>query len=126
MQVVTDFFDELKSRSQGYASMEYSQIGYRKNDLVRLDVKINNELCEPLANIVHRDNAYYVGRALVKRLKELIPRQQFQFSIQAAIGSKVIASEGVKGGCLLLSSLASIHAFSRMLSQAWNVLGHYL
>ena len=97
MQVVTDFFDELKSRSQGYASMEYSQIGYRPNDLVRLDVKINNELCEPLANIVHRDKAYYVGRALVKRLKELIPRQQFQFSIQAAIGSKIIASEGVKG-----------------------------
>lgn len=97
MQVVTDFFDDLKSRSQGYASMEYSQIGYRPNRLVRLDIRINNEVCEPLANIVHRDNAYTVGRSLVKRLKELIPRQQFKFSIQAAIGGKIVASEGVQG-----------------------------
>ncbi len=62
MQVVTDFFDELKSRSQGYASMEYQITGYRKNDLVRLDIKINNEAAEPLACIVHREAAYRTGR----------------------------------------------------------------
>ena len=94
-EVVTDFFDGLKSRSQGYASMEYSVTGYRKSDLVRLDFKINGELAEPLATIVHRDAAYGVGRALVKKLKELIPRQQFRIPIQAAIGSRVIASEAL-------------------------------
>lgn len=102
MQVVTDFFDELKSRSQGYASMEYHITGYRKNDLVRLDIKINGEMAEPLANIVHRSNAYQVGRALTKRLKELIPRQQFKVPIQAAIGAKVVASESIPGLHLLL------------------------
>ena len=101
--MVTDFFDELKSRSRGYASMEYNVTGYRKNDLVRLDIKINNEPVEPLTNIVHRDNAYRVGRALTKRLKELIPRQQFKIPIQAAIGSRVVASESISG--LAASSL---------------------
>ena len=94
---MTDFFDELKSRSQGYASMEYHITGYRKNDLVRLDIKINNELAEPMANIVHRNNAYHVGRAMVKRLKELIPRQQFKVPIQAAIGAKIVAAESLSG-----------------------------
>ncbi|GAB4820181.1 hypothetical protein N2152v2_007227 [Parachlorella kessleri] len=94
-EVVTDFFDQLKSRSKGYASMEYSMTGYRKNDLVLLDVKINSETVDPLAAIVHRDQAYYVGKALVKRLKELIPRQQFRVPIQAAIGSRVVASESI-------------------------------
>ncbi|PSC73136.1 Elongation factor 4 [Micractinium conductrix] len=94
-EVVTDFFDALKSRSRGYASMEYSITGYRENDLVLLNIKINAETVEPLANIVHRDNAYYVGKALVKRLKELIPRQQFKVPIQAAIGNRVVASENI-------------------------------
>ena len=97
VQVVTDFFDELKSRSQGYASMEYHVTGYRQNHLVRLDIRINNEPAEPLATIVHRDSAYRVGRALTKRLRELIPRQQFRIPIQAAIGSKVIAAESLSG-----------------------------
>lgn len=92
-EVVTDFFDQMKSMSQGYASMEYKVTGYRKNDLVRLDVKINNETVDPLALIVHKDNAYRMGRGLVKRLRELIPRQQFKVPIQAAIGSRVVASE---------------------------------
>eukprot|EP00884_Botryococcus_braunii_P013246 jgi/Botrbrau1/21922/Bobra.0249s0046.1 len=94
-EVVTDFFDELKSRSRGYASMEYRLTGFRKNDLVKLDIKINNEVVDPLAAIVHKDSAFRVGKALVKRLKELIPRQQFKIPIQAAIGSRVIASEGI-------------------------------
>lgn len=97
MQVVTDFFDELKSRSQGYASMEYHITGYRPNDLVRLDIKINGETAEPLANIVHRDAAYRTGRSLVKRLKELIPRQQFKIPIQAAIGGRIVAAESLSG-----------------------------
>ncbi|KAK9817212.1 hypothetical protein WJX72_011149 [[Myrmecia] bisecta] len=94
-EVVGDFFDELKSRSRGYASMQYQVTGYRKNDLVRLDIKINNETVDPLATIVHRDNAYRVGKALTKRLKELLPRQQFKVPIQAAIGSRVVASEAL-------------------------------
>lgn len=94
-EVVTDFFDVLKSRSRGYASMEYSITGYKKNSLVLLEIKINGDVVDPLATIVHKDRAFTVGKALVKKLKELIPRQQFKVPIQAAIGSKVIAAEAI-------------------------------
>ncbi len=94
-EVITDFFDQLKSRTKGYASMEYKVSDYRQSDLVRLDVKINYEDAPPLACIVHRDQAQGVGRKLVEKLKELIPRQMFKVPIQACVGVKVIASASI-------------------------------
>jgi len=94
-EVITDFFDQLKSKTKGYASMEFSIIDYRVSDLVRLDVKINYEVAPPLAIIVHREKAQSVGRKLCAALKKEIPRQMFKIPIQAAIGVKVIASESI-------------------------------
>jgi len=91
-EVITDFFDQVKSRTRGFASMEYSLIGYRESNLVRMDVKINGEIATPLSTVVHEDDAYAAGKTLVRKLKTHIPRQLFKIPIQACINNAIIAS----------------------------------
>ncbi len=95
-EIITDFYDQLKSRSKGYASLDYEFSEYKRSDLVKLDVLLAGEVVDALSAIVHKDNAFYVGQKLTSKLKDIIPRQMFEVAIQAAIGGRIIARTNIK------------------------------
>lgn len=95
-EIVFDFYDRLKTVSRGYASFDYHPIDYQRSNLVKLDIMLNGDQVDALSALIHRDNAYYLGKKICSKLRELIPRQQFEIAIQAAIGAKIISRETVK------------------------------
>jgi len=95
-EIVFDFYDKLKSISKGYASFDYHMLDFRPAKLVRLDILLNSEMVDALSTLIHFNNAYNFGKRMCEKLKELIPRQQFDIAIQAAIGAKIISRETVK------------------------------
>jgi GTP-binding protein LepA len=95
-EIVFDFYDKLKTISKGYASFDYHQIGYKQSDLVKLDIMLNGEHVDALSSLIHRSNSYDFGKRICEKLRELIPRQQFEIAIQASIGAKIIARENVR------------------------------
>ncbi|HSH66236.1 MAG TPA: elongation factor 4, partial [Bacteroidia bacterium] len=95
-EIVFDFYDRLKTVSKGYASFDYQPLDYRQSYLVKLDILLNSEPVDALSSLIHRDNAYEFGKKMCEKLKELIPRQQFEIPIQATIGAKIIARETIK------------------------------
>jgi GTP-binding protein LepA len=90
-EIITDFFNQLKSKTRGYATLDYELEGYKESKLVKLDILVNKEVVDALSTIVHDENSYQQGNALVRRLKEVIPRHMFKVPIQAAVGGKIIA-----------------------------------
>ncbi len=95
-EIVFDFFDRLKTISRGYASLDYELIGFKRSDVIKLDIMLNSDKVDALSAIVHREKAYEWGKRLCVKLRELLPRQMFEIAIQASIGTKVIARETVK------------------------------
>ena len=95
-EIIFDFFDSLKSRTRGYASLDYELSGYQTSELVKLDMYLNGDICDALSVIVHKEKAYARGRAIAEKLKDVIPRQMFEIPVQAAVGGKIIARETVK------------------------------
>ena len=95
-EIIFDFYDRLKSSSKGYASLDYELIGYRKDDLVRRDILLNGEAVDALSVIIHRSESYRRGSEITSKLKDLIPKQQFEIPVQAALGGKIIARTNIK------------------------------
>ena len=95
-EIIFDYFDKLKSSTKGYASLDYELIEYKKDDLIKLDILLNSELVDALSVIVHREQAYSRGSIITRKLKDLLPKQQFEIPVQAAIGSKIVARTNIK------------------------------
>jgi GTP-binding protein LepA len=94
-EIATDFYDQLKSLSSGYASLDYDEAGYQQADLVKMDILLNGKAVDALSSIVHEENSQRVGREIVERLRKVIPRQMYEVAIQAAIGAKIVARESI-------------------------------